>query len=247
MKINRSCVLTVLLSAALMAGAAMAAAKDVKKDKTPHKAEEKSTASPLKPSENDEGFYVYSDRGSRLNHYIASGWMGDYGDLKLNQGWVKENISKESNGSSNEVKSVDGKEPQPMEDTCMQIKYTAERKQGQGWAGIYWQHPANNWGDKKGGYDLSKYSKLTLMARGEVGDETIDKFQVGGITGQMEDGDSDSDSISPVKLTKEWKKYEVSLKGLDLKHIIGGFCFAANADANPDGFTMYLDEVKFEK
>ena len=28
-------------------------------------------------------FYVYADKGARVNHYIPSGWMGDYGDLKL--------------------------------------------------------------------------------------------------------------------------------------------------------------------
>ncbi len=189
----------------------------------------------------DDVFYVYVDRGSRLNHFVPSGWMGDYGDLKMNQGWVK--------GGAKET----GKAPAaagaaaPAEDTCIQVKYTGERKQGNGWAGIYWQHPANNWGDKRGGFDLSAYSKMTFSARGEVGGEVLDKFFIGGITGQTEEGDSDEASVSPVTLTKEWKKYEISLKGLDMSHIIGGFGFAANADANPSGFTMYIDDVKLEK
>lgn len=194
----------------------------------------------LTPTEDQ--FYIYKDRGSRLNHYIPSGWMGDYGDLKMNHGWVKDQKGAKAG-------SVDGKQaqPQPGDDTCMQIRYTAERKQGAGWSGIYWQHPANNWGDKKGGYDLSKYSKMTFLARGEEGGETIDKFFIGGITGQTEEGDSDTASISPVTLTKDWKTYEISLKGLDMSHIIGGFGFAANADSNPNGFTIYVDEVRLEK
>jgi hypothetical protein len=53
--------------------------------------------------------------------------------------------------------------------------------------------------------------------------------------------------LSPVELTKDWKKYEISLTGLDIKHIIGGFGFAANADSNPNGFTLYLDDIRFEK
>jgi hypothetical protein len=184
-------------------------------------------------------FYIFSDRGSRLNHYIPSGWMGDYGDIKMNQGWVKGNAAgKKKDGAAAGT---------PAEDTCIQVKYSAERKQGNGWAGIYWQHPANNWGDKRGGFDLSAYSKLTFQARGEAGGEVIDKFFIGGITGQTEEGDSDEASISPVTLTKDWKKYEVSLKGLDMSHIIGGFGFAANADANPQGFTLYLDDIKLEK
>jgi hypothetical protein len=122
--------------------------------------------------------------------------MGDYGDIKMNQGWPK-------SGSPKDKKTGEAK---PGEDTCIQIKYTAERKQGAGWSGIYWQHPANNWGDKRGGFDLSAYSKLTFMAKGEVGGEVVDKFFIGGITGQTEEGDSDEASISPVNLTKEWKK-----------------------------------------
>lgn len=186
-------------------------------------------------------FTIYANRGSRLNHYIPSGWMGDHGDLKFNPGWAKNQDAKGG-------KDMAGKEKAGgAEDTCIQIKYTAERKQGNGWSGIYWQHPSNNWGDKRGGYDLSGYAKLTFMARGEVGGEMIDKFLIGGITGQTEEGDSDEANISPVTLTKEWKKYEIPLKGLDMSHIIGGFGFAANADSNPDGFVMYLDEIKLEK
>jgi hypothetical protein len=33
--------------------------------------------------EENKPFYVYSDRGASTNHFIPSGWMGDYGDLKL--------------------------------------------------------------------------------------------------------------------------------------------------------------------
>ena len=69
-------------------------------------------------------FYVYTDRGSRLNHYAPSGWMGDYGDLKLNQGWTK-NVRKP------DLKK--GKGADSKQNTCIQIKYTAERKQGAGW------------------------------------------------------------------------------------------------------------------
>lgn len=193
-------------------------------------------------------FYIFADRGSRLNHYIPSGWMGDYGDLKLNQSWTKDVAKPMKKMTKDEKKAMEAKkDSKAKEDTCLQIRYTAERKQGAGWAGIYWQHPANNWGDKRGGYDLSKYTKMTFWAKGENGDEVVDKFFIGGITGQTEEGDSDEASISPVELTKDWELYEISLEGLDMSHIIGGFGFAANADANPDGFTIYIDEIKLIK
>lgn len=184
-------------------------------------------------------FFIFTERGSRLNHYIPSGWMGDYGDLKFNQGW-KENVDKPKTSK----KAAAG---EAKDETCIQVKYTAERKQGAGWAGIYWQNPANNWGDKRGGFDLSGYKKLKFWARGEKGGEIVDKFFIGGITGQTEEGDSDEASLSPVELTKDWKEYSIDLTGLDLSHIIGGFGMAANAEVNPNGFTIYVDEIRLEK
>jgi hypothetical protein len=227
---SKAKIMSLVLSAGiLLAGSLSAIAAEKKKAAK--------TAGAKAPAAEDS-FYVYADRGSRLNHYVPSGWMGDYGDLKMNQGWAKN------------AKDKDAKKGEPSagnEDTCIQIKYTAERKQGAGWGGIYWQHPANNWGDKRGGFDLSPYSKLTFMAKGENGGEVVDKFFMGGITGQTEEGDSDEASLSPVTLTKDWKKYEISLKGLDMSHIIGGFGVAANADANPNGFTIYVDDIRYEK
>jgi hypothetical protein len=224
---NKTKIMSLVLSVGVLMAGSMAVAAENKK------AGAKAPAA-------EEFFYVYADRGSRLNHYVPSGWMGDYGDLKMNQGWAKSG-GKDAKDAKKAPATTTG------EDTCMQIKYTAERKQGAGWGGIYWQHPANNWGDKRGGFDLSPYSKLTFMAKGENGGEVVDKFFMGGITGQTEEGDSDEASVSPVTLTKEWKKYEIPLKGLDLSHIIGGFGVAANADANPNGFTIYVDDVRYEK
>lgn len=219
-------------------------------------------AADKKPSANKKGaatedvFYIYKDRGSRLNHYIPSGWMGDYGDIKMNQGWTEAMADKKAGaadkknmkkGKGNEDATEAAAPAGANVDTQIQIRYTAERKQGAGWAGIYWQHPANNWGDKKGGFDLSAYKKLKFQARGENGGEVVDKFFIGGITGQTEEGDTDEASLATVELTKDMKEYEIDLNGLDLSHIIGGFGVAMNADANPNGFTIYLDNIRLEK
>lgn len=168
-------------------------------------------------------FYVYKDRISRENHYIPSGWMGDYSDVKLNENW-RENPK-------------DGQ-------SCIRIEYSAKRSQGQGWAGIYWQNPANNWGTVKGGFDLRGATKLTFWARGEKGGE-ICEFKMGGIRGEY--SDSDAATTGPVQLTKGWKKYTIDLKGLDLSYISGGFCWVVTANDNPDGCIIYLDEIVYEK
>src|SRR5687767_7197318 len=59
-------------------------------------------------------FYVYSDKGARVNHYIPSGWMGDYGDLKIEDG--------------NTTDPADGK-------TAVKITYNGKASQGANWAG----------------------------------------------------------------------------------------------------------------
>lgn len=179
-----------------------------------------------KPSKlaDEKVFYIYQDKGSPKNHFIPSGWMGDFGDLKLDVG--------------DKTDPVDGV-------TSVKWTYTAESKQGNNWAGAYYQIPANNWGDKAGGYDLKGFKRLTFWARGATDNVRIEEFKVGGITGEF--GDSDSASIGPIVLTKDWKKYTIELGDKDLQHIIGGFCFAANKDGNPTGYTMYLDEIRYEK
>lgn len=171
-------------------------------------------------------FYIYTEKGDRQNHYIPAGWMGDFGDLKLRQ----DEASKPGAGK-----------------TCIKVSYSGERKQGAGWAGIYWQSPANNWGDKKGGFDLTGFKKLTFMARGEKGGEYIDKFMIGGITGSTEDGDSDDVSSDSIELTKNWQTYTIDLSKADLSHVIGGFGFALNSDSNVNGATFYLDEIVLTK
>jgi len=169
-------------------------------------------------------FYVYSDKGARVNHYIPSGWMGDYGDVKIDD--------------SNTTDPADGK-------TCIKLTYSAKGTQGAGWTGIFWQHPSNNWGEKPGGYDLSAYKRLTFWARGEAGGEKVAEFKMGGITG--EHGDSDSASVGPIVLTKDWKKYTIDLSDKNLSHIIGGFAWSASRDDNPNGFVVYLDEIRYEQ
>lgn len=168
-------------------------------------------------------FYVFADRSSAGNHFIPSGWMGDHGDIKI------------ENGS---------KEDPYLGDTCVKITYSAKASQGARWAGMYWQNPPNNWATVDAGFDLSKATKLSFWARGEKGGERIEEFKLGGIMGQY--SDSDAAGIGPVILNKEWTQYTIDLKGKDLSYIIGGFCWATNADVNPEGAVFYLDEIKYE-
>lgn len=166
---------------------------------------------------------VYVDQGSKDNHYSPSGWMGDFGDLKVNPGWMDRPHS--------------GK-------TCVKITYSGKMTQNAGWTGMYWQDPANNWGDRKGGFNLTGATKLTFWARGEKGGEKVTEFKFGGITGEWPD--SDSQSIGPIELSNQWQKYSIDLADKDMSDIIGGFCWSASRDDNPNGFTIYLDDIRYE-
>lgn len=169
-------------------------------------------------------FYIYTDYRSPANHFVPSGWMGDYGDIKLND--------------RSKIDPADGK-------TCIQFTYSAKRSQGFGWAGVYWQHPENNWGNIPGGFNLEGVKRVTFWARGEKGKEEIAQFSVGGIKGSRPD--TGIAQIGPVTLTQQWKQYVIDVSGIDLRKISGGFAWTAASVGNESGMTFYLDEIRFER
>lgn len=174
---------------------------------------------PFKP------FIVYRDKGS-LNSFIPSGYMPTGECLKMDDGWTTD--------------CQEGK-------SCIKVNYdVACSLKGRHWAGIYWLHPADNWGDKKGGYNLTGAKKLIFWARGENGGEKISEFRIGGVGQNREYPDSDTASIGPVILSKQWKEYEIDLRGKDLSYISGGFAWIANVDDNPSSCAFYLDNIYYQ-
>ena len=168
-------------------------------------------------------FYVYHGFRSPDNHYVPSGWMGDYSDLRFDDRCL--------------LSRKDGH-------TCIRIAYAARASQGVGWAGIYWQNPANNWGGTAGGYNLNGARRLVFKARGEKGRETIAEFKVGGISGDYRD--SGAAAIGPLTLSPAWKQYAIPLDDQELSSIAGGFCLTLSRTDNPDGAVIYLDDIRFE-
>ncbi|MFC1594745.1 hypothetical protein ACFL38_05400, partial [Candidatus Omnitrophota bacterium] len=161
-------------------------------------AEEASGYSSAVSAEGFRPFAVYVNKGSIENHFIPSGWMGDAADVTFHDTF-------EENPHSST--------------TCIKVEYASGATGGNGWAGIFWQSSAHNWGNKKTGYDLSGAKRVTFWARGEKGEERIEEFKIGGITGEFPD--SDLAGIGPVILTPEWKKYTIDLAGKDVSYING--------------------------
>jgi hypothetical protein len=169
--------------------------------------------------------YVYKDGGSPDNHYIPGGWMGDTGDLFVNE---SESIIKYSGTSSTK------------------IIYSGVGSGGKNWAGIYWLYPDGNWGtDPNGGWDVTGARSLTFWVRGDVGGEII-SFGIGGVSGPYGDTLVPKVSTGNITLTTAWTQYELDLTGKDLSRVVGGFEWDTNNTLNPSGATFYVDEVRFE-
>jgi len=174
-------------------------------------------------AKNFSGLIVYTDDKSPKNHYVPSGWMGDHAGLKMDLASTEKPYS----GA-----------------TAVKFTFKPSSPNAVRWAGVFWQDPPNNWGEKDGGFDLTGATKLSFWARGAKGGEVIKEFKVGGIKGNF--ADSDEISMGPVTLENGWKQYSINLKGRDLTAISGGFCWATDLDSNPDGLTFYVDEIRFE-
>jgi hypothetical protein len=170
-------------------------------------------------------FTVYQDKASR-NRFTPSGYMPNGECINLDDSWQHD--------------PKEGK-------TSVRIVYDVEcSRQSRQWAGVYWQNPPDNWGDRKGGYNLAGATRLSFWAKGELGGERIEEFRTGGIGSNGLYPDSDTAIIGPVILTNQWKKYIIDLRGKDLSYISGGFAWTANVDSNPHHCTFYVDDIRFE-
>lgn len=149
--------------------------------------------------------------------YAPSGWMGDLGSLTMD-------------ASSRE---------QPRSGaTCMKFTY----RRLEGWTGVVWQDPPNDWGDRPGGFELSGATKLSFWVRGASGGERV-KFGFGIIPGDKKFHDT-AKAEREVILAPEWRRIEISLKGKSLRRIKSGFWWTLGGQGAP--VTFYLDDVRYE-
>ncbi|HEX8552571.1 MAG TPA: glycoside hydrolase family 2 TIM barrel-domain containing protein [Abditibacteriaceae bacterium] len=163
-------------------------------------------------------FDLYKEAGEEAR-YVASGYMGDVGNIKM----TVDDTTKPHTGK-----------------TALKAQYTS----GAGWGGVVWQSPANDWGAKPGGYDLTGSNRVTFWARGENGGESV-SFSLGLIGKEQPYPDTGKGNLDKVILSKDWKQYEISLDGQDLSRIKTGFAWVVGAHGQP--ITFYLDDIRYEK
>jgi hypothetical protein len=162
-------------------------------------------------------YYVYED-GFEGMPWVPSGWMGSIDDLTLDG----EHTNKPHSGKH-----------------CIKLRF---KSQPGAWVGVAWQHPANNWGEMDGGFDLTGAKYLELWARGEYGFEKMD-IGVGLLGSDTAFPDSSKTSIKGVALTSEWARYRIPLEGLDLSSIKTGFVITLSGQRT--SVNVYLDSIRF--
>ncbi len=159
---------------------------------------------------------VYSESGEKAP-WIPSGYMGETGAIAMD-------------GSCTDAPRSGN--------TCLKVTYN----KADGWGGVFWQDPANDWGDKLGGKDLKGAKKLSFWARGKNGTEKV-KFGFGGIGKDKAFFDTAKGEIE-ITLGKEWKQFSIDLEGKDLSRIKSGFMWVLSGQGAPVEF--YLDDVMYE-
>ncbi|MFO0817005.1 MAG: glycoside hydrolase family 2 TIM barrel-domain containing protein [Pirellulales bacterium] len=165
---------------------------------------------------------VVFGESSDTQPYVPSGWMGDAKSIKLDP--------------THADKPFAGK-------TSLRCEFAATT----GWGAVAWQHPAQDWGDQRGGFDLSGAKRLVFYARGETGEEEV-SFSFGMIGPEKKYFDTAKRSLGKVKLTRDWKRYEIRLDDLptqeNLTRIKTGFVWSVASSGQP--IIFYLDDVRWE-
>lgn len=154
--------------------------------------------------------------------FAPSGWMGDAKAIKLDPNCTTDPFA--------------GK-------TCLRCEFSAEK----GWGGVAWQHPPQDWGDRKGGFDLTGAKQLRFHARGEVGGEEV-AFEFGLINRDKPFFDTAKKSLGKIQLDKNWREFTIPLGDLkateDLTRIKTGFVWTVASSGRPVVF--FLDDIRWE-
>jgi hypothetical protein len=162
---------------------------------------------------------VVYDEGFEATPWVPSGWMGAHESLTL-----------EGDHADN---PFDGR-------ASIRMRYEGKY----GWVGVAWQNPPNNWGEADGGIDLTGATELEFWARGEYGGEKI-AAGVGLLGGEVSFPDSGQIKKEGIVLSREWQRYRLPLKGVDMSSIKTGFVITLVGRATP--VTIYIDDIQFTR
>jgi hypothetical protein len=171
------------------------------------------------------------------NHFAPSGW--------LNYKESKDNI----------VIDTKCKDVTPKAGThCFKLLWNGKKgADGSKWGGVMWLEPKDIWDYSGGnhpthnGYDLRGATQLSFWARTDSANSG--NLQINTYFGNTWDSSGQTPPLwRTPKLTTAWQYYIIPVLTRDMSDVTGGLAvvFDDAYDPNPDGCTIYLDEIKFE-
>lgn len=138
--------------------------------------------------------------------------------------------------------------PEGAEGKCYKFTWTIGDSR---WAGVYWQHPTNNWGSEPGkAIDSAQYHQVTFSAASDTDGQAVE-FIVGGIQDvTLPYADTFRASLDTV-LTPDWQTFSIDLTGQTYTEVLGGFAWSASVPASTDPTTappvvLYVDDVVWQ-
>jgi hypothetical protein len=147
----------------------------------------------------------------------------------------------ETRGKLDLVKSCPARAPGAQGD-CYTITYRPSVKR---FAGIFWQHPHNTWGDRPGHRVTPGATRIAFQAHGRAG-------QVISVGAGQKDTQPHHDKFmleeASVTLTESWAPGEVLFRGMDYQGdsgVLGAFVVSLRAPDNDDPIVFYLDDIRW--
>ena len=127
--------------------------------------------------------------------------------------------------------------------TCYTVTYTPVSG-GQGWAGVYWQYPANNWGAQGGLGIPAGATEVSIWAKGAAGGESL-TLVAGGIetTGMAHEDTFKANSTAT--LTTSWAQYTITLPST-YGPVLGGFAWSVAAPKSGGSVQFSVDSIQWK-
>ncbi len=176
------------------------------------------------------------------DEYAASGYMGDGATVGVvTMLPAKTTDSQDCNGNRSSATALG---------VCHTITYVplaaTATPAPAGWAGVYWQYPANNWGTKPGFAIPPGATKVSFWARGDAGGELVGFIAGGIVTAGASYSDSLKASTPTETLTTTWTQYSMDLTGFTYTQVLGGFAWTMGAPAGGTTAKFYVDDIEWQ-
>ncbi len=118
------------------------------------------------------------------------------------------------------------------------------------WSGVYWVHPANNWGSRPGRRVADKYTRVSFYAATDF-DSLGVQFISGGISDPKLEF-KDQYRVSTFEtIGRDYQKYTLDVSAETFDSVIGAFAWVTNYPAGTDWTTatptvIYIDDLLWE-